>query len=97
MKHDNWYPYEKKRRRLCVLEMNAMDLLAGAGLSIPALTDTTTTTQNVVEIVQTKVCVWINWNLFTSRNIAFVFIESTRVPLKKTIQQMGARELQMSS
>jgi hypothetical protein len=54
------------------LEINVLDPLAGSGLSIPALTDVTT--HNIVEVVQTQVCVWINPDLV--RNIAFVFIES---------------------
>jgi hypothetical protein len=56
-----------------LLEINVLDPLAGAGLSIPAITDTTT--HNIVEVVQTQVCVWIKPDLV--RNIAFVFVEST--------------------
>ena len=55
------------------LQINVLVPLAGAGLSIPAITDTTM--HNIVEVVQAQVCVWINPGQV--RNIAFVFIEST--------------------
>jgi hypothetical protein len=57
------------------LEINILDPLAGSGLSIPPLTDVTT--HNIVEVVQTSLCVWINPDLV--RNIAFVFTESILV------------------
>ena len=56
-----------------LLQINVLHPFAVAGLSIPAITDTTT--HNIVEVVQTQVCVWTNPDLV--RNIAFVFIEST--------------------
>ncbi len=55
-----------------MLEINVLEPLAGLGLSIPALTDVDT--HNIVEVVQTDVCLWTNADQV--QNIAFVFVES---------------------
>ena len=61
-----------KEQEGSALEINVLDPLAGAGLSIPALTDPAR--HNMVEVVQTQVSIWINPSQV--RNIAFVFVES---------------------
>jgi hypothetical protein len=83
------------------LEINVLDPLAGAGLSIPVLTDVRThnivevVQHNIVEVVQTQVCVWINPDLV--RNTAFVFIEIVPGNCKCLLDPVPSRPIQSES